>query len=221
MSRTANALVAEIKTLYGRRREEKLQIQKDMVALRDEHDWTEQQIADATDISQSTVSRWLVAYDEGLTQVGKASRLTPESVQAASDRRVAQRVLSTAPVELIERMVDTLPKERRQAIEAHFGDGYARARHHFEQRERNLTPAQRKEREAAQQTMSTYAGRALAPIKALSVANELNMATETLKELIADQSLTPEMIVEIERSLGEFQVELEVARAMAGLEVGS
>src|SRR4029077_8909877 len=108
-----------------------------------------------------------------------------------------------------------------QEIEARFGDSYARVRRHFDERERNLTPVQRKEREAGRQAVNSYVGRALAQIKAMSAANYLALATETVKELIADQSLTPEMIEEIENSLHEFQTELEVARAMAGLEVGS
>jgi len=212
MGRKTTELVAEIKTLYGRRREEKLQIQKDLAALRDEHHWSNHRIERETGIPRATIINWLEAFDEG------GSRLTPRHQQAASDRRVALRVLREQPVEIIERMVDELPRERRQEIEAHFGDGYARVRRNFEEHERNLTPAQRKEREAAGQAVSSSVGRALAPFKAMSAATHLGLATETLKELVADQSLTPEMIEEIERSLAEFLTELEVARAMAGLE---
>src|SRR5215472_6613514 len=144
MSRTANALVAEIKTLYGQRNEDKLRILADMAELRDKHGWTQQQTANKTDIPQQTVSRWLEAWNEqvsaGSTQV---SRLTPREFQAASDRRVALRVLKEQPTETVEQMIRELPQARRQAVLAEFGDGYAQARRDFEERERNLTPAQR------------------------------------------------------------------------------
>jgi plasmid maintenance system antidote protein VapI len=213
--------VTEIKTLYGRRREEKLQIQKDMIALRDEHGWTQQRIADATDIPQRTVSNWLEAYDEALSNLAEPSRLTPESVQAASDLRVARRVLASAPLEQVEEMVRRLPYERRDEVGRAFDNTTSRIAADFRDRQRNLTPAQRAEREAAGEVLTSRVDRALAPFKAMSVANELDLATESLKELIADQSLTPEMIESIEKSLAEFLTELEVAKAMAGLEVGT
>ena len=221
MGRSTSALVAEIKTLATQRKEEKLQIQKDMVELRDEHNWSTREIAAATEIPQHTVVNWLQAYDEAVSNLAQPSRLTPASVQAASDRRVAQRVLREQPTEVVEQMIRELPSERRQAVLAEFGDGYAQARRAFDEHERNLTPTQLKEREAGRQAVHSHVGKVLAPIKAMSVTNYLDMATETVKELIADQSLTPEMVVEIERSLADFLTELEVARAMAGLEVGS
>ena len=222
-SRTTKALIVEIKALYGQRNEDKLRMQADMAELRDTHHWSATRIGRDTGVPQETVSRWLRAWDEQKLsdQASQVTRLTPREFQAASDRRVALRVLKEQPVEIIERMVDELPRERRQEIEAHFGDSYARTRRQFDEHERNLTPAQRKEREAFGQAIANRVDRALAPFKAMSVANELDLATESLKELIADQSLTPEMIESIEKSLAEFLTELEVAKAMAGLEVGT
>jgi len=214
----AVVLVNEIKTLSERRHGDKLAIQARMVELRDQHGWTEQQITDATGVSQSTVSRWLMAYDEGTTQVGKASRLTPESTQAASDRRVTQRVLREAPMEQVEQLINELPKERKQQVMAAAGSGYHQARVAHDERERNLTPLERSERVAAQEAVTRPVRDAMAPFGAFGIASYLGRATETLKELIADHSLTTEVIQEIEEANAEWQTELEVARAMAGLE---
>jgi len=221
-SRTTDALVAEIKTLASQRKEEKLQIQKDMVELRDEHNWSTREIAAATEIPQQTVVNWLQAYDEAVTNLGQPSRLTPQSVQAASDRRVAQRVLREQPTEVVEQMIRELPRERRQAVLAEFGDGYAQARRDFDERERNLTPAQRSEREAAGDAVTKPIREAMAhfavPLKVVPLLEE---ATDALRELISDHSLTPELISAIDEADAEWRTELEVARAMAGLEVQS
>jgi transposase len=219
--RTARELVADIKTRYGRLHKDRLAIQKDMVALRDQHGWTQRQIADKTDIPKSTVDQWLRAYDEqvsaGLPEVG---RLTPKSLQEASDWRVAQRVIKSAPLEQVEQIISNLPRERRNQIGAAFGDRYSKRRAEFEERERNLTPAQRKEREAAAEALTRPVRQALAhfavPLKVVPLLEE---ATETLQELIADQSLTPKLMREIDKADAEWRTELEVARAMAGLEV--
>ena len=215
MSRSTNEIVAEIKTLYGRRHEEKLQIQKDMAELRS-LGWTEQQTADATGISQSTVSRWLAAYEEGLTQVGKASRLTPESVQDASDRRVAKRVLEHAPMEMVERIIEKLPKERRQKVAAAAGHRHAQVREAFEEKERNLTPVQRKEREANASTIDDFAARLTAPFVGASIVLHIEQATDELQEINEHNQMTPELEQAITAALIKLNQEFQVASAMAG-----
>jgi transcriptional regulator with XRE-family HTH domain len=114
VSRSTSVLVAEIKTLFGRRHEEKLQIQKDMAVLRDEHGWTQDQIAGETGVPKGTVDMWLRAYDEGLTDPSQASRLTPVSTQAASDRRVAKRVIAENPAVVMEAFEAATPEVRRE-----------------------------------------------------------------------------------------------------------
>jgi transcriptional regulator with XRE-family HTH domain len=218
--KTAKELVADIKTRYKRTKADSLAIQKDMAALRDQYGWSQDEIADKTGVPQRTVSNWLQAYDEGLSNLAEPSRLTPRSQQDASDRRVAERVLKTAPVELVERMVSGLPRERRNQIGAAFGNSYMKKRAEFEEQQRNLTPAQREERKAAAETMTKPVRDALAQFAVpLKIVPLLEEATETLQELIADQSLTPKLMHAIDKADAVWRTELEVARAMAGLEV--
>jgi transcriptional regulator with XRE-family HTH domain len=108
--RSEAALVAEIKQLYGRRHEEKLQIQKDMVELRDGYGRTQPEIARATGIPQQTVSDWLRAFDEA-TDLGRPSRLTPDSHKIRSDRAVARRVIAEDP----EFLASLTPEAQRKA----------------------------------------------------------------------------------------------------------
>jgi predicted transcriptional regulator len=218
MGSSSSELVAEIKTLYGRRHEEKLQIQRDMVALRDDHGWTEQKIADATGISQSTVSRWLLAHEEGLTQVGKASRLTPVSVQAASDMRVAGRVLADAPMEAIERQIEKLPPERRQRIAAAAGSPYHQARVEREEHERDLSVRERSERDAAVHTATAPARRLLAFAGSAAIVAGLGVARERLHEIISDGELTADAVREIEEARDAFDAEFQVACGLVGIE---
>jgi hypothetical protein len=154
VSIATDVLVAEIRSLYGRRHEEKLQIQRDMVVLRDAHGWTQRRIADATGVPQSTVDLWLRAYDESLTKVGQASRLTPESVQLRSDRRVAERVIATAPVEDRVEMAAKLLEDKDVARETFktviANPSYSRAAFDRAAYERNAEK-RRKDRERAEQ----------------------------------------------------------------------
>lgn len=220
MKRSTNEIVAEIKTLYGRRHEEKLQIQADMVVLRDEHGWTQRQIADATGIPQPTINNWLQAYDEGLINPDQTSRLTPASVQEASDARVAERVLKTAPAEVIERIVGNLPRERQHVVAASAGNSYARSRVEHEERERNLTPAQRKEREAIGSRIDDAATRMTMGFEAMSIVNHLEAATEKLRGLNEARAVTPEIGRSIAHALAGFTEEVEVAFAIAQLDKG-
>lgn len=218
MPRTAKTIVAEIKTLFVRRHEEKLTIQADMAILRDVHGWTQQEITEATGVPQRTVSDWLQAYDEGLSDPAKASRLTPVSVQAASDARVAKRVLATAPLEHVEHWISELPKERRQEIAAAVGHAHSKARVEFEERERNLTPVQRKEREANHATIDSFGAAMTSPFIVQRILDRLEQVDEDVRELIAHDQLTPEIARKIGSALEKLNNEFEVAKAMSGLD---
>src|SRR5215467_10453160 len=117
MSRITNELVADIKTRYGRVHKDKLAIQKDMVALRDDHGWSQRMIARETGVPQATVRYWLTAYDEqkeaGLSDV---TRLTPQAQHRSSDIAVSRRVLSNATDEELERIIEKMPKARVQHL---------------------------------------------------------------------------------------------------------
>jgi transposase len=219
VSRSTKEIVAEIKSVYARTTADKLLIQKDMVELRNEpHNWVERQIAEKTGIPQSTVNRWLQAYDEGVTQVGQASRLTPESMQSASDRRVAKRVLAEAPAEVIEQMIDELPKERQQQVAAAAGHVWAKARVEHDERERNLTPVERKERETNASTIETFGALITTPFRGQRIVEHIEMAIDDLKVLIEHDTITPEISNEIGVALGKLNNEFEVAKAMRSLD---
>jgi transcriptional regulator with XRE-family HTH domain len=215
--RSTTALVAEIKTLYGQRNKDKLRMQADMVELR-KHGWTQRRIADATGVPQSTVDRWLRGYDESLTQVGQDPKLTPNSEQERSDRAVARRVLSEQPLEFVERMIDELPRERRVQIGRAFDHSYSKARADHDDRERNLTPAQRSEREAAAEKLTLPARQAAAGFAALGIIGHLEQALEELHELTADGSLTSKLVRQIDRAHDAFGAELAVAKGLVGIE---
>jgi len=219
--KTASELVRDIKSRYGRLHADKLVIQEDMADLRDGYGWTQMQIADKTGVPQKTVSRWLQAWDEqkaaGSSQV---TRLTPSDLHVASDRAVAERVLKSAPIEMVERIIGDLPRERRVQIGAAVDHLYSVKRAEFDERERNLTPAQRKEREAAAESLTRPVRQALGQFAVpLKVVPLLEEATETLQELINDEALTPKLMRAIDKADAAWRTELEVARAMLGLEV--
>lgn len=218
MSRSTNELVAEIKTLYGRRHEERLQIQKDMVVLRDDYKWTVRKIAEATGITKSTVDRWLLAYDEGLSQVGQTGRLTPQATQDASDRRVAKRVIADAPLELIEQLLDELPDERREEVAAVAGHRRSKARVERSKKEKAMTPAQLKAREANRSVIDDFAAALTSPFISASIVLLIEQATDKLRELVAGNAMTSEAEKEIAAALIDLNREFQVASAMAGVE---
>lgn len=212
------ALVAEIRSLYGRRHEEKVQIQQDMAALRDQYGWTQQMISDETGVPRSTVDMWLRAYDEGLADPSRASRLTPASAHARSDRAVAKRVFATAPMEDIEHVISSLPPERVQQVAAAAGNAYHQARVEYAENERNLTPRERSEREAAGEALTEPVRKAAAGFTTLGIVGHLEQATDELHELTSDGSLTPKLVRQILRAKDAFESELSVAAALVGLE---
>jgi len=147
---------------------------------------------------------------------------TPFAVKGnlSEDRRVlghAKTVLASAPLEQVERIVSELPRERQLAIGAAAGDAYLGKRQKHDEQERDLTPLQRKEREAAVGAVTDVANQAVAGFAALGVVGHLNQATDDLKELNADQSLTPTLVKQIEKALRAFQTELEVAQMMVSV----
>jgi hypothetical protein len=146
----------------------------------------------------------------------RGSHATTAEIQAG-----AQKLLAEAPMEQVERIVEALPKKRQQAIAAAAGHGYSKLREEYDRREREMTPAQRKEREAAVGEVASHAGRVLAPFSTLSIANHLDSATDLLKEMIENDSLTSEMLKTIDTALAAFLDEYKVAQARAGMEAGA
>lgn len=219
MNSAEKTLVADIKARYRRANSEKLAIQKDMVKLRDKYGWTQQQISDATEIPQPTVSQWLRAFDEevsaGSTEV---SRLTPKDLQARSDRAVAVRVLKEASPDEVMELVSRLPAASQRRLAAATGDSYAEVRASFEDRERRLTPAERRERRDAAEALTRPIREATAGFQALGVIGHLEQATSELHEITADGSLTAKLVRGIARARDAFNAELEMASRLVGIE---
>ena len=182
------------------------------------------QIGDRLDRSKSwcqRVSEWAKSPANGGSpdtpiDWKRGSHGTTAEIQAG-----ARKLLAEAPMEQVERIIETLPKERKQAVAAAAGHQYSKLREEMEERERNLTPAQHKEREAAGATIDTHVGRVMAPFSSLSIANHLEQATDLLKEMVEGHAVSPEVMTAIDTALAAFLDEYKVAQAMVGTEAGA
>lgn len=207
-------LVSDIKSRYGQLHRNKLAIQRDMVALRDQHGWTQQQIAEATGIPRATVKDWLLAYDEQISEgLGDVTRLTPKSHHRASDLAVSRRVLSTASEEELERIVEKLPAERRRVLAATAGNAYHREA--LKERE-PVSEREQRERDNAARKLTRPVAQAAAGFASLGIVGHIEQATDELNELVADGSLTPKLIRQIDRVTERWLAVLDTARALAG-----
>jgi hypothetical protein len=130
----------------------------------------------------------------------------------------AEKLLRHAPLEQVERVIEKLPSARKQAIAASAGHSYHQARREYDEAEARLTPAQRKEREASAEAVTQPVRRAVAGFAALDIVGHLEQATEELRELVGDASVTKQLLRQIEKAHADWCDELEVARGMAGLE---
>ena len=130
----------------------------------------------------------------------------------------ARKLLATAPLEQVERIVQDLPRNRQKAIGAAAGHSYLKARQEEDEREARLTPAQRKEREAQRASTHTAVGKMMSGFNAFGIVNHLEAAAEILKEMIEATSVTPEVVEAVEKGLLVFLTEFRVARGVAGLD---
>lgn len=165
--------------------------------------------------SKSWVQR-VVAWSRG----SETETTTPFSDDGRNvlDRHTKQH-LRDAPMEQVERIISTLPKERRMHIAAAANpDSYAFARAMENERVKNLTPAEHKEIEAAKERIVQPVREAVASFTALGVVGHLEQATEDLTQMISEQTLSAESVYRITEAHDRFVTELEVARGMAGLE---
>jgi hypothetical protein len=130
----------------------------------------------------------------------------------------ARRLLREAPLEQVEQIISELPAERQQAIGAAAGHRYLRARQDHDEAEARLTPAQRREREAGRAETQRLASKMTAGFATLGIIGHLEQVVEEMRELNADSSITPQQVEQIEAVLKDILTEVEVARAMAGME---
>lgn len=129
-----------------------------------------------------------------------------------------EKFLADAPMELVERLIDDLPEDRKLIVAAAAGSGYHKERLKENERVKNLTPAQRKEIEAAKAAITAPMDKALGEITLLRVVNHIEQATDGIVELIEARALNPAAVDAIRTALIRLNTELDVAFAMAGLE---
>jgi hypothetical protein len=144
---------------------------------------------------------------------------TPHSGQYATVKEnLTTSTLKSAPMEEVEKILDKLPKERQQQIAAAAGHSYHKARVEHTERERNLTPVQRKEREANASTIDDFAARMTLPFAAASIVSLIEEATGKLRGLIEGNSASAEIEKAIATALIDLNREFQVFSAMAGVE---
>ena len=161
---------------------------------------------------------WVEKVVAWRTSVPSSTQPTPYSGQSDEiNARKTKQMLREAPMEQVERMLAELPKERQQAIAAAVGSGYDAARIVENERVSRLTPAEKKEIEAAKAGITGPINKALGGFTTLGVVGHIEQATEDLSEMIATSAVTAESIYRIDQAHELFLTELEVARAMAGL----
>ena len=155
----------------------------------------------------------LVSWQEAYDAVTGFDR---EAAQDRTDRARTRRVLSDASLEQVEAIVADLPPERRQAIAAAAGNEYAKARQDYDDRERTATPGERREREQAQERITRAARQATGDFVSLGIIGHLEQATDELRELTGDASLTPDAARRIEAALDVFTAEFTFAKSLLG-----
>lgn len=133
--------------------------------------------------------------------------------------RKTKQMLREAPLEQIETMIADLPKERQEAIAAAAGNGYAKARQDYKETMRRETPVEKKERQVAVDAITKPVKKAAATFATLGIVGHLEQATEDLRTLVSDGTVTPEIMASIAEALAAFTTEVEVAAAMVGLEM--
>lgn len=153
---------------------------------------------------------WVRELVRWSTTSPSSAQPTPYSGQAdAINLRKTKQMLREAPLEQVEQIVGSLPKERQQAIAAAAGHGYLQAQQERAERRNDDAPRDTR-RQATAQAVTTFA--------ALGITGHLEQATEELRELTADASLTPTAMRGIERAHTAWVEALDFARAMTGEE---
>lgn len=139
----------------------------------------------------------------------------------ADNRAVAhtKRILRDAPLEQVEQVISELPRERQRAVAAAAGNEYLKARQDYDEEEKRLSIADRKERQATSEVLTQKVREASGGFASLGIAGHIDQATEELRELVADSSLTAETLRIVLAADAAWREELQVAAAMVGLEI--
>lgn len=188
---------------------------------------TQREIAKAAGIDQRTVGRHIAVW-RAFEEVPASSRppyadafdevtgFDREAAQTRTDNARTRKVLTDAPMERIEQIIDALPAERKQQIAAAAGHRYLKARQEQDEAERRETLAERREREEARETLLKPVRQATADFASLGIVGHLEQATDELRELTADASLTPQVLRRVDRADQAWREALEFAKALVG-----
>jgi hypothetical protein len=192
----------------------------EIIAARGETPLTWKEVAAAVGKSAKWCQQVVAWRESGSTNLPKPEWQRGSHATTAEIKQGAKKLLRDAPMEQVERIIEDLPQERQQAIAAAAGHDYSKYRERLEEEARNRTPAQQKEIEAAEGAVDRFAGRALSGFTSLSIAQHLQEATKKLREMIERDALSGEVMAPIDKAYDELATEIEVARAMTGLETG-
>jgi hypothetical protein len=135
---------------------------------------------------------------------------------AARQDRQTRQILRDAPMEQVEQIIDTLPRERQQAIAAAAGHGYMKARQEQDEADQRRTPAEQRERDEARDSLTRPIRQATSTFTSLGIVGHLEQATEELRELTADASLTSQVMRRVERADDAWREALEFAKQLVG-----
>jgi len=141
-------------------------------------------------------------------------RNMPPEARASMDASIARRMLRDAPLEHVEHVIESLPPERQEQIAAAAGHGYLKARQQQQQSEQRRTPDEQREVEQTREQIGGPARRAVAAFSSLGIVAHVEQATEELRELTADASLTPESVRSIMRAVDELVAALDFAQQL-------
>src|SRR5262245_6121350 len=137
---------------------------------------------------------------------GSAPSPFAEPERDTPDVRGTRRILEEAPMEQVERIVSQLPPERQKALAAAAGHAYLGARQEADER----APVE------GRVIVAQPVRRAVGAFTALDIVQHLEQATEHLRELQADASLTPDAARSIGKALDVFTREFEFAKELIG-----
>lgn len=194
---------------------------------------TGREVAEILGIAESTVVRdravLAAAHKVGLETDGKAITEGGDSLETESkpltpaekDIRIREMIAEGKSNGDIALALDISPVsvgKVRTAVKKEAGEqtAYEKARAAEDERVANLTPAQKKEIEAAKAAITQPIDKALAGVSASAVANYLDIATENLSDMISKEQITAPFVGQIEAALQRFLDEFEVAKAMTG-----
>lgn len=155
----------------------------------------------------------LVAWStSGTTSPGPYS----QTGRPHQDRVATRKVLREAPLEEIEQMLDALPEGRKEIIAAAAGHSYLEARKQAQEQEAEASIRKKAEKKDAKEKTTRKTRQATGAFASLGIIGHIEQATDELRELMADASLTPETAKGIARALETFTNEFAFAKQLLG-----